>query len=276
MVSFNGKSGSCDIIMRYLWLFVFLFLSFWQGTALGKSSDEWESELEDAPSFEDKVKKMKIKSVSDLRHLAPFDDIAVIQKRFLPKTFRGEAGLSLLSILNNKFFYLAGGEFRLGYFIREKHGLGLQGYAIYNWEKLISSRLRVNQAITAYNTIAPRFFIGGYYKWTPVYGKFSFMNRKIQYFDIFFNFGGGVKYIVSAIPKNISASGFVKPVRPWAPASRLSTGQVFALSKDFGATWEFTWYFYLYELLGVKGFRFRHDLSFSIGFNYYFPGVSER
>ena len=189
--------------MKYF--FVFLFLSFWQGVSLGESSDS--SELEDAPSFEDQVKKMKIKSISDLKHLAPFEDIAVIQKRFLPKTFRGEAGLSLMSILNNKFFYPAGGVMRLGYFIREKHGLGLHGYAIYNWEKRISSRLRVNQDITAYNTIVPRFFVGAYYKWTPVYGKFSFMNRKIQYFDIFFNFGGGVKYIVSALPKNISERG---------------------------------------------------------------------
>lgn len=262
--------------MKHLWLFVFLFFSFWQPVASGKSSDELENELEDAPSFEDKVKKIKIKSVSDLRHLAPFEDIAVIQKRFLPKTFRGEAGLSLMSILNNKFFYLAGGAFRLGYFIREKHGLGLQGYAIHNWEKLISSRLRVNQAITAFNHIAPRFFLGVYYKWTPVYGKFSFMNRKIEYFDIFFNFGGGVKYIVSALPKNVSGSGVTRPVRPWAPAGRFSTGQVFALNKDFGATWEFTYYVYFYELLGLQGIRWRHDLSLSLGFNYYFPGVSER
>lgn len=243
---------------------------------MGQSSDSLESELEDAPSFEDKVKKMKIKSVSDLRHLAPFEDIAVIQKRFLPKTFRGEAGLSLLSILNNKFFYQAGGAFRLGYFIREKHGLGLQGYAIYNWEKLISSRLRENQGIIAFHYIAPRFFAGAYYKWVPVYGKFSFMNRKIQYFDIFFDFGGGVKYIVNALPKNVSARRNVKPVRPWAPAGRFSTGQVFALSKNFGATWEFTWYFYFYELSDRKGLNWRHDLSVSIGFNYYFPGVSER
>lgn len=269
--------------MKHLWLVAFLFFSFWQGLAFCESSDgledELEDELEEAPSFEDKVKKIKIRSVSDLKHLAPFDDIAVIQKRFLPKTFRGEAGFSLMSILNDKFSYFAGGEMRLGYFIREKHGLGLQGYAIYDWGKLISSRLQVNQDITAFSVtgVVPRFFIGTYYKWTPVYGKFSFMNRKIQYFDIFFAFGAGAKYIVSAQPTNkaliISTE---KPVRPWAPAGRLSTGQVFAVNKDFGATWEFTWYFYFYEMVGGKTLHWRHDLSLSLGLNYYFPGVDER
>ena len=261
--------------MRYLWLFVFLFLSFWQGLVFGESSDglkdelegELEGELEDAPSFEDKVKKIKIRSVSDLKHLAPFEDIAVIQKRFLPKTFRGEAGLSLMSILNNKFFYFAGGTFHLGYFIREKHGLGLEGYAIYTLKKLISSRLKKNQELDAIQDIVPRFFIGAYYKWTPVYGKFSFMNQKIQYFDMFFKFGAGAKYIVGF---------FQKPIRPWAPASRLSGGQVFAVSKDFGVNWEFTWYWSFYEQVGVKGLRYEHDLSLSLGLNYYFPGVDER
>ena len=233
-------------------------------------------ELESVPSSDEKVKKMKVKSVSDLRNLAPFEDISVIQKRFLPKTSRGEAGLSLISILNNKFFYLTGVSGRLGYFIREKHGLGIQAYAMAYLNKLFSNRLqKVPNIITAYNPIAPRFFLGTYYKWTPVYGKFSFLDKKIQYFDMFFDFGLGVENIVSAAPKDQQLS-LGRPVSSFVPASRVSAGQIFALNKNMGVVWNFSWYFYLYKLTNSSQLKWQHDLSLSLGFNYYFPEVARR
>ena len=259
--------------MRYLKKTFMLFLFFlWAGLAFADLADE----LETVPSSDEKVKKIKVKTVSDLSNLAPFDDIAVIQKRFLQKTSRGEAGLSLISILNNKFFYLLGVSGRLGYFIREKHGIGLQADAVYYEKKFFSKRLRtgINQII-AFNYIAPRFFVGAYYRWTPIYGKFSFLSKKIHYFDMFFDFGLGAENIVSAPDEGAPIVGF-EPVRPWWPALRLSTGQTFALNKNMGLVWDFTWYFYFYELSGSTNTHWQHDLSLSLGFNYYFPEVGNR
>ena len=156
-IHFNSYCGCGRFIMKHLKQKIILIVLFSLGalSAFGDLSDE----LESVPSSDEKVKKMKVKSISDLRNLAPFEDIAVIQKRFLPKTSRGEAGLSLISILNNKFFYLTGVSGRLGYFIREKHGLGVQAYAIAYLNKLFANRLqRPPNIITAYNPIAPRFF----------------------------------------------------------------------------------------------------------------------
>ena len=251
---------------------VLLIVSFWAALAFGDISEN----LETVPSSDEKVKKIKVKTVSDLKALAPFEDIAVIQKRFLPKTSRGEAGLSLVSILNNKFFYLMGVSGRLGYFIREKHGLGVQAYAIAYLTKFFSNRLqKAPNIITAYNPIAPRFFVGAYYKWTPVYGKFSFLDKKIHYFDMFFDFGLGAENIFSAAPQDKKLT-LGLPVQSWVPASRLSAGQVFAINKNMGVVWNFTWYFYFFKLTDSPALKWQHDLSLSLGFNYYFPEVGSR
>lgn len=241
--------------------------------AFGESPGE---DLELSPS--EKIKKVKVKEVSDLSRLSPFDDIAVIQKRFLPKTSRWESNFSIMSILNNKFYYLMGASARLGYFIREKHGIGLQGYGVIYHEKFFSLKLQGKpNSITAFNYIAPRFFGGVYYRWTPIYGKFSFLNKKIHYFDMFFDFGLGAVNIINAIEgKKISLQW--KPALPVAFTSRLSTGQVFALNKNMGLTWDFTWYLYFYQLKqpGETRWQTAHDLSLALGFNYYFPEVRSR
>ena len=244
--------------------------------AAAKEGAYEEGDLEDAPSFEDKVKKVKVKKLSDLRHLAPFEDIAVIQKRFLPKTGRGEAGLSFLGVLNKQFFWSAGAGGRISFFIREKHGIGLQGHGIYQWAKPVSVGMHSFQKITPYDPITPRFFAAAYYKWAPVYGKFSFLNTKIHYFDLYFNFGGGAYYLVSKAPPGKRSP---QPSQPWTPALLLAGGQVFALNKSFGAFWEIAGRFYPSPFLQAKRWRldlWETNISFSFGMNAYFPGAGKR
>lgn len=301
MASFYGQHWSGDFVMT-CWKQKNLFLAFLflaSATAFSETTDEWDREsqseewnqevpdskdLEEAPSSDKEIKKVKVKSISDLSRLAPFDDIAVIQKRFLPKTGRGEFGISLMSILNNKFFYLLGASGRLGYFIREKHGIGLLAYGLIYEAKQISSNLQKGPSkITAFNSVVPRAFCGIYYKWTPVYGKFSFLNTKIHYFDMFFDFGLGAQYIIGAVPDRVKqgvrqeGGAVLEPKRPWWPAARVSAGQVFALNKSMGFSWEFSYYFSMYQFnQNTSPWQFQHDLSVSFGFQYYFPGVGNR
>ena len=266
-------------ISRFFPLFFPLFAA---GLALPPAFAEEEGEayeegdLEDAPSFEDKVKKVKVKKLSDLRHLAPFEDIAVIQKRFLPKTGRGEAGLSFLGVLNKQFFWSAGAGGHISFFVREKHGIGLQGHGAYQWAKPVSASMHSNQNIIPFDHITPRFFAAAYYKWTPVYGKFSFLNKKIHYFDLYFNIGGGAYYVVSAAPPGSGAS---QPGQPWAPAILLAGGQVFALNKNLGAFWEIAGRFYPSPFLQAQRYRldlWETNISFSFGVNAYFPEAGKR
>ena len=187
--------------MKKIVLIFFVLFSFAiQGAERPKAVD-----LEPSPDSLQKIKKLKIKSISDLSRLAPFRDVAVIQRRYLPKTFRGELGLSLNGLLNNKFFYSGGLSGELGFFVREKLGFGASGMAFWRMQRAVSKNLQATTGISAFTNAQSRYYGGGYFKWNPVYGKFafSFLENRIVYFDMFFLLGGGMIYLTRGIDSNL-------------------------------------------------------------------------
>jgi len=140
-----------------------------------------------------KIKRLKVKDISDLKNLTPFESVSVIQKRYLQKTFRGELNVSLSSIINNKFFYVAGASGHLGFFVRDAHSLGIESYAMGLAEKLVSSDLiKPPNRILPYSFVVSQLYSGVYYKWSPVFGKFAILDRDVVYFDMFFTIGMGM------------------------------------------------------------------------------------
>ncbi|MCB0362513.1 MAG: hypothetical protein KDD35_07320, partial [Bdellovibrionales bacterium] len=63
-----------------------------------------EREKEKNKKKNDEKSKVDPSTLSELSTLAPLSDIAVIQRRFLPKTKRFEASGSLMATINNPFF----------------------------------------------------------------------------------------------------------------------------------------------------------------------------
>ena len=104
------------------------------------------------------IRKIKIKSLSDLQALTPHESVAVIQKRYLPKTLRGELNLSLASIVNHTFSYFAGVSAKAGFFLREDHGFGLEFIGPFlPFDKPVKDELVLNQSIIPFNTSKPNF-----------------------------------------------------------------------------------------------------------------------
>ena len=85
------------------------------------------------------------KRLSELATLEPFEDIAVIQRRFLPKTKRFEFSSSLMASVNNPFFTNLGLGLRLAFHFNEKHAVVGQYYLLSNSENDVTSNLREQQ-----------------------------------------------------------------------------------------------------------------------------------
>ena len=261
-------------------------LDFSSGRGLFSGENPEEAEAKREPSSDSshtgKLKKLKVKSLSDLKSLTPFESVSVIQKKYLPKTRRGELNLSPLAyILNNYFFYQAGMKGHAGFFFREKHGIGLEALGFFRWRRPVSSELEKQQVIPT-NPVYTQFYGGAYYKWSPVFGKFAVLNRKIIYFDMFFKFGGGAVKVIGLTDEQLKRlpEGQVKKLkREILPSGAFGVGQTFALTKNWGFTWEFQWLGYWYQYYGgdnsLKG-SLHNDLLLSFGVNYYFPGASYR
>ncbi len=251
-------------------------------------------DLEQAPDTTKRIKQLKIKTLSDLQKITPYESVSVLQKRYLPKTFRGEFGLSAFSIVNHTFFALGGLSVKAGFFIREDHGFGVEAFGLLPplyktvTDEMISRP--EDKGFFPYGNVFFQLYGGAYYKWSPIFGKFALLNKKIVYFDMYFSLGAGASRIINAyeqIEKKLVAKGKKIPegqtpsklVRDISPTGTVSVGQVFALSKNWAIHWDLKCLVTFFELMNNRGdvnWAYQTDIGLSLGMNYYFPGASYR
>ena len=59
-------------------------------------------------------------------------------------------------------------------------------------EKSVTKNLREKRGVLTTNFVSPQSYYGVDFKWTPVYGKMTYLNRKITPFDLYFSSGAGI------------------------------------------------------------------------------------
>ena len=245
--------------------------------------------LESVPDNTKRIKQIKINSLSDLQKLTPKDSVSVIQKRYLPKTFRGEFNLSVSTVINHTFFYLGGASIRAGGFIREDHGFGGEAFALLPplFKMTANDMIGPPNGIVPLGVVLSKYYLGAYYKWSPVFGKFSVLNQKIVYFDMYMTFGAGMNFVVDArevINEQLKRTGRKlkdgvnlqsKLSKKQFPALSVATGQMFSITQDWAFNWELKWFLTFVQDTN-RDFYTPWDINFSIGMNYYFPGAKYR
>jgi outer membrane beta-barrel protein len=204
-------------------------------------------------------------SLSELSTLAPFSDVAVIQRRFLPRTGRFEFSGSGMSSLNNPFFNNLGLALRGSYNLTEKHGVEFQYMFFSNTRRAVTESLESEPInVRTSNLVTPKSFMGAAYKWTPVYGKITFLNRHIVPFD--FVFTGGL--------------GLSKTDIQNEPTVHLGAGQSFAMTKSFAVRWDLVWNFYNAKTVsaesGASTSTNHNDLFLSVGASFFIPEATYR
>ena len=206
----------------------------------------------------------KVENLSDLAQLAPFDDVAVIQRRFLPKTGRFELSAAGFSNLNNPFYNSFGASLRAAYYFREQYAAEVIAGAFGKMSRQSTDDLRANRAIATDNVITSKSFGVVAFKWNPIYGKITWLNRGIVPFDLNFSIGGGMTQTV---------------VGDSAPTLHLGTSQVFALSKWVAFRWDLMWNLYQAKGVdnsGVEQQLSQNDLFLGVGISLYFPEAKYR
>ena len=240
-------------------------------------------DVEMIPQNTDSIKRLKLKSISDLQKLSPYESVSVIQRRYLPKTFRGQINVSVSSIVNHTFFYLGGLATRLGFFIREDHGIGIEAFSVLPPIHKIVTKEMIGppNRILPFSSVVSQLYGGVYYRWSPIFGKFAFLNEKIIYFDMYTSIGIGVSHLVNGLnkeQKKLLDAGTNLPVlsRQYFPTGSFDLGQIFALSQNWAVNWELKWLFTFYQVKSQSNRYAQVDIGFSLGINYFFPGASYR
>lgn len=205
---------------------------------------------------------VEIKGVSDLGKLQPFKDVAVIQKRFLPKSSRFEFYIGPSLNLNDAFFFSVGADARVGYYFSERYGVELAAIFLSTSDRRVTEDL-LQRGVKTSSFVSPRGYYGIDFKWTPSYGKMTWANRKITPFDLYLSIGAGMT------PTNQDKS---------ESTLHLATGQIFALSKASGVRWDLSWFMFTSESnADTSGNRsLYHNVLFSLGWSGFFPEATYR
>ncbi len=217
-------------------------------------------------NYKDEVKKFK--KISDLSELAPFSDIAVINKKYMPKTKRFELSLQGMVGLNNAFFNNLGVSAHLDWYLNESWGIELSYYHLIDSEREITKNLADERQIETRSFVLPLNYMGGALKWAPFYGKMALFEDRIVSFDWFITLGGGVTE--TQLEKE--------------PTLHLGLGQYLALSKNMAFRWDINWHAYNATILRknqpsgsfIEDEELHNDLFLAIGLSFFFPGVDER
>ena len=205
----------------------------------------------------------EVDGYKELRKLAPFKDVSIIQRRFLPKAGRFEVFPNFGTILNDAFFFSSFASLRAGYFLSDQFNIELTGKFLSTNRRAVTQKLISEREVETRSFVFPKTYYGADIKWSPLYGKLSVFNTSILPFDSYFSLGYG-----------LTDTNIKKGVATYHGG----LGQVFALTKWMAFRWDFSLYFFQMKIdLGdsVSDNSFV-NMDAAIGLSFFFPGVDYR
>jgi outer membrane beta-barrel protein len=236
-----------------------------------KSSDK--SKDDDADGADDpsptpppaaKKEQADVKEMADLVKLSPFNDVAVIQKRFLPKTKRFEIYGGASGVLNNAFFMGIGGGIKMAYYFSERYGAELSYMIASTSKRQVTKDLEERRVVTS-SLVTAESYMGADFKWSPIYGKMSLGQYKIVPFDMYFTAGAGM----TGTNQNTSDATI-----------HLGTGQTFAKSKAMAFRWDLSWMSWSTTTPASTGIAAgtssNSNIVFTAGVSFFFPEATYR
>ncbi|AZZ37676.1 hypothetical protein CIK05_13010 [Bdellovibrio sp. qaytius] len=167
-----------------------------------------------------------VKDLKDLNRLAPFSEVSVIQKKFMPKTQRFQFFAAGSVMTNTPWYNNVGAKLNLSYNFTETFGLELSTMFMTNSERESAKEIREEHGLKAEQFIYTKRYTGLDLVWSPIYGKISNLNDSIIPFDMYFAIGGGTS-ATNAKEGNV-------------PTMHFGLGQIFAITKSMAFRWDYS------------------------------------
>lgn len=212
------------------------------------------------------VEDVKVQDLKDLSLLSPFSEVSIIQKKLMPKSGRFQAFGGLGLTTNTPWFLNTGFKLNFGYHLTENFGVELSTLFLSSSEREVAKEIRENNNLQPEQFIYTKSFLGADVLWTPIYGKITFLNKKIIPYEMYFSAGGGTSN-TNSMEKNV-------------PTLHLGTGQVFTITKSMAFRWDYSLNIFQATALSSNNIipekGSYNDLIFSAGVSFFFPEVKNR
>lgn len=213
------------------------------------------------------------RKASDLKLLESFDDIAVIQRRYLPKSGRFEFFIGGGTNINDAFFVGNGIQGRFGYHLNERFAIELMADIFSNSNRNVTEELK-ERGIETLGQVSTDLYYGLGLKWSPIYGKYALFNEKIVPFDLYFSAALGFTLPKIGDPaRTLEVQEDVGQV----PTLHLATGQIYALTKYMALRWDLAWHFFrVNSPLTGNPDAIQTNMFFHVGLSFFFPEAKYR
>jgi len=247
------KEGEVPFVKMIIFALVFCLSSFsFAQDIFDDAETSVENEYDNFEQQEDE------EEIENLRELEKFEDIAVIQKKYLDKSGRFEVWGAGSLALNSQFYDFLGLNVALAYHFNESWGLELEGLYLTDLQKNVTTNLEDDQNIVTRSIIVPSYYVGAHLRWSPIYGKISLREKTINPFEMYFTFGGG-----------LSGTDDGQSV----PTVHVGTGQVYPITKNTTFRWALSYNFFQANARGDLQGSVSGD-KVNTGFLYLSAGVS--
>lgn len=205
-------------------------------------------------------KRSTVSTFDDLGKLSEFKQVSVIQRRYLPRTGRFQAYIGPSLTLNDPWFNVYGGTLRLGYNFLEAWGIEA-GYSFMTTSKTQALKeLSKENFVQTDNFVYTKSYYNVDVNWTPLYGKMTWFDEKIIYYDIYFSAGyGGTEIQTGDVQSTF----------------HIGVGQIFSISKKTAFRWDLSWNFFEAPQIDASQGAY-NNVFLSAGFSFFFPEATYR
>lgn len=209
---------------------------------------------------------VKVEELKDLSMLSPFSEVSIIQKKLMPKSGRFQAFAAAGITTNTPWFLNAGFKLNFGYHFTENFALELNTLFLSSSEREVAKEIRENNNLQPEQFIYTKSYLGADLLWTPIYGKITFLNKKIIPYEMYLSGGGGTSN-TNSVEKNV-------------PTIHFGTGQVFTITKSMAFRWDYSLNIFQATALSSNSIipekGSYNDLIFTAGVSFFFPEVKNR
>lgn len=158
-------------------------------------SPETSSEVLNRPMTRKEIKKLNVSDYSKMISDAAYDDYSVVQRNYMPKSSRLQVKAGITSVTNDVFYSNIGLNLSGIYNFTESWGIGVTGTLLNSTRNSDAQNIRDIQSVNIENLVTLKNAYGASVYFSPIYGKWSLLNKKILPFEIYFT--GGLAQITN-------------------------------------------------------------------------------
>jgi outer membrane beta-barrel protein len=221
----------------------------------GDEQPEASTEIINRPMTRKEIKKLNVSDYSKIVSDTAYEDYSVVQRNYMPKSSRLQVKTGITTVTNDVFYTNIGLNLSAIYNFTEAWGVGINAALLNSTRNSDAQNIRDVQSVNIENLVTLKNSYGANVYFSPFYGKWSLLNRKILPFEIYFT--GGLAQVSNQDGLQSSAvSG--------------GLGQLVSLSRSSAFDVNIQWLFYSTKNINNQD-QNNNSMLLTVGYSVFWP-----